>query len=133
MRFADIKLADKVGFEPTERLHARQFSRLLLSTTQPPVLVYLVIVIQAISLIENCQEIYFSWKDCCAHTLIHLSQFIWYIIFNNLRKLKNYMISIIIIEIVQGVKHFLNTHQMVEGVGFEPTYANAGRFTVCCH
>ena len=38
MKLEPVKLADKVGFEPTERLHARQFSRLLLSTTQPPVL-----------------------------------------------------------------------------------------------
>jgi len=23
--------------------------------------------------------------------------------------------------------------RMVEGAGFEPAYARAGRFTVCCH
>lgn len=29
-------MAERVGFEPTERLHARWFSRPVLSTTQPP-------------------------------------------------------------------------------------------------
>ena len=31
------RLADGVGFEPTERLHVRRFSRPLPSTTRPPV------------------------------------------------------------------------------------------------